>query len=384
MQWINPDINLPFVPNAKMFFGISAVVVVASWVVILIFGFNYGIDFAGGTEIQAKFNEEVDVGRIRSAVNGLTGISSEVQRFGAASENEFLIKLANITYVTTEREVKIQAGLQAAFGDKGFRRFHHASAGGDKVEFTLDTSEDMEKVKKIFADADSATNEITVTGSEGRFIYRAVLEGLGPHISQALEKEFGPNSFEILRLDSVGPKVGAELQEQGLLALFYSMLGILIYVAFRFDYRFSPGAIVALVHDVSITAGVFAILQLEFTIPTIAALLTIIGYSVNDTIVVYDRIRENLAKAKVKPLEVVVNESINQTLSRTILTSGTTMLVVIALLIFGGGILFDFAFALLIGIGVGTYSSIFIASPIMIWLYRWIEKRGGATSPVKA
>lgn len=374
MEIIRPDIDIQFIPNAKKFLTGSIVVVLVAWLLIFIFGLNYGIDFSGGTEVQVRFNKSVEVGDIRDAIDKLGGLSNEVQSFGIASKNEYLIKLANISYVNEERETAIKNGLQEAFGDKGFRRFHHSTAGGDKVEFTLNEKAPEDEVKKIFAAADAASDEVIITGSEGRFIYRCILEGLGPHITKALSDTIGPDTFEILRLDSVGPKVGDQLKQKGILAIIYALLGILIYIAFRFDMRFAPGAVAALVHDISITIGIFALLRIEFTIPTIAALLTIVGYSLNDTIVVYDRIRENLSKVKVKPLEQVVNESLNQTLSRTILTSTTTLLVVTALLIFGGGIIFDFAFALLIGVMVGTYSSLFIASPLMIYLYRYLEK----------
>ncbi len=375
MQFIKPDINIPFIKNAKTFLIASGAVVAVAWVLVFLYGLNYGIDFAGGTEVQVKFNKEAKAQQIREALDTMEGIASEVQSFGITEQNEYLIKLANISFVNETRRKAIYDGLSSAFEDKKFRRFHHATAGGDKIEFTLDSQVSEDEIKKIFQEADSPAQEITVTGSEGRYVYRCVLEGLRPHIVAALEGTFGQGSFEILRLDSVGPKVGAQLKQKGILSVVYALIGILIYIAFRFDIRFAPGAVVALAHDVSITLGIFSLLQVEFTIPIIAALLTIVGYSLNDTIVVYDRIRENLSKAKVKPLEDVVNESLNQTLSRTILTSLTTLVVIVALLIFGGGIIVDFAFALLIGVLVGTYSSVFIASPIMIYLYRYMERR---------
>ncbi len=376
MEIIRHDTNIAFIPNSKKFLIGSGIVVLISWIIIAVMGLNYGIDFSGGTEIQVRFDKTVEISDIRAAIGTMQGISGEVQTFGPASKNEYLLKLARISYVTEERKAGLEKGLRDAYGNKGFRRFFHSESGGDKVEFTLDEKVDVKEVEKIFDNVDLSVNELTVSGSEGRHVYRAVLRGLGPHITTALNEKFAKDSFQILRLDSVGPKVGEQLKQKGILAIIYALLGILIYIALRFDIRFAPGAVVALIHDVSITAGIFAIVGIEFTIPTIAALLTIVGYSLNDTIVVYDRIRENLSKAKVKPLEQVVNESINQTLSRTLLTSFTTLVVVVALLIFGGGIIFDFALALLIGVLVGTYSSVFIASPIMIIIYRFLEKRG--------
>jgi preprotein translocase subunit SecF len=375
MELIRPDLNVPFVKNAKLFLTISGIVVGISVLLMLTMGINYGIDFSGGTEVQVRFNKPVEPEQIRKAVATMDGISAEVQRFGVTEENEYLIKLSAISFVNDEREAAIQKGLQDAYGDKGFSRFFHSTEGGDKVEFTLTERVQEDEIKAIFEKADSPINEVTVTGASGTFVYRTVLEGLAPHIEDALNQGIGAGSFEVLRLDSVGPKVGGELKQKGLLSIIYALIGILIYIAVRFDMRFAPGAVIALVHDIAITVGIFCLLQIEFTIPTIAALLTIVGYSLNDTIVVYDRIRENLSKAKVKPLRDVVNESINQTLSRTILTSSTTLLVVISLLFLGGGMIFDFAFALFIGVVVGTYSSIFIASPMMIYLYEYLDKR---------
>ncbi|MDD5722204.1 MAG: protein translocase subunit SecF [Syntrophales bacterium] len=196
----------------------------------------------------------------------------------------------------------------------------------------------------------------------------SALEGLSDKITAALSTSYGREDFEIRRVEVVGPKVGKDLREKGLLAMLYAVIGILIYVTWRFELRYAVGAIVALIHDVAITVGVFSLLGKEFTLPIIAALLTIIGYSLNDTIVVYDRIRENIkgAGARKQPLQGLVNASINQTLSRTVLTSGTTLLVVLALFLLGGAVIHDFAFALLVGIVVGTYSSIFIASPMVL------------------
>jgi preprotein translocase subunit SecF len=194
------------------------------------------------------------------------------------------------------------------------------------------------------------------------------LKGLSGIIEDALRTAYPEGSFEIRRVEVVGPKVGKDLRQKGMLAMLYAMLGILIYITWRFEFRYAIGAIIALVHDVIITVGIFSLLDKEFTLPIIAALLTIIGYSLNDTIVVYDRIRENFRSLRKQTLTQTVNESINQVLSRTILTSGTTLLVVGALFFLGGAVIHDFAFALLVGVIIGTYSSIFIASPtVLAW-----------------
>jgi preprotein translocase subunit SecF len=194
------------------------------------------------------------------------------------------------------------------------------------------------------------------------------LEGLSDKITEALGATYGKENVDIRRVEVVGPKVGKDLRQKGLLAMLYAVIGILIYVTWRFELRYAVGAIVALIHDVIITVGIFSLLGKEFTLPIIAALLTIIGYSLIDTIVVYDRIRENIKGARKQPLKELVNSSINQVLSRTVLTSVTTLLVVLALFFLGGAVIHDFAFALLVGIVVGSYSSIFVASPtVLAW-----------------
>ncbi|OHB33150.1 MAG: protein-export membrane protein SecF [Desulfuromonadaceae bacterium GWC2_58_13] len=202
----------------------------------------------------------------------------------------------------------------------------------------------------------------------------AELEGLSKQIANAIESKYGVGSVEVRRAEMVGPQVGKDLREKGLMAILYAMIGILVYVTWRFEFRFAVGAILALVHDVLITLGAFSVFNQEIDLPVIAAFLAIIGYSLNDTIIVYDRIRENMGKHGKDGLVKVVNRSINETLSRTILTSGTTLLVVAALFVFGGGVIHTFAFALLVGILIGTYSSIFVASPLLIF---WEERKGG-------
>ena len=192
------------------------------------------------------------------------------------------------------------------------------------------------------------------------------LVGLSDEIKDALAKVYGQDQVDIRRVEMVGPKVGNDLRRQGMMAVIYAIVCILIYVTVRFEFRFALGAVIALVHDVTITVGIFSLLYKEFNLSIVAALLAIIGYSLNDTIVVYDRIRENLKKAGRRPYEELINTAINETLSRTTLTSLTTLLVLICLFFLGGGVIHDFAFAMIVGVVVGTYSSIFIASPIVI------------------
>jgi preprotein translocase subunit SecF len=213
------------------------------------------------------------------------------------------------------------------------------------------------------------TTQVKPFGRLDDHTYEATLIGLDTEVTKGLNTHLGEGSVkQILSVQSVGAKAGQQLRLDGLRALVGAILLIVIYVAFRFDFRYGPGTIVALLHDAIITVGAFAVTYKEFSLTTLAALLTIIGFSMNDTIVVFDRIRENAARYRDRRFDRVVNQSINETLSRTILTSATVFFVTLAMNIFGTGVIRDFAFAMNVGVIVGTYSSIFIASPILIWL----------------
>jgi len=224
-------------------------------------------------------------------------------------------------------------------------------------------------------DDDEAVKEVATWVTESlskENSYTIQIPGFLEKVKRNLQGAFGAENFEVERVESVGPKVGAELRAKGVQALLISLAMILVYIAFRFDLAFAPGAVAALLHDVLVTIMVFIVLGIEFNITIIAALLTIVGYSLNDTIVVYDRIRENLRRYKRKNLVDVVNISVNETLSRTIMTSITTLIVVVCLTVLGGPIIRPFSIALTTGVLVGTYSSVFIASPLILWLQRWM------------
>jgi len=338
MQFIKPDINIDFIGKRKIAFT-GSLVLIAIGIISLIAkgGPRYGIDFAGGTVVQVKFSEEIKPQDVRSALRTMDMGITSIQGFGEKKEHEFLIRAAEST---------------------------------------------------------------------------GALESLASDIKQKLETAYPQNKAEVRRVEMVGPKVGKDLREKALLAMFSAILFIVVYISGRFELkwmasiimasclsatlfvfakfgvsipilivvavivtlalsfylnlRFAMGAIVALIHDILITVGVFSLTNKEITLPIIAALLTIIGYSLNDTIIVFDRIRENSRKYHRQPYELIINRSINETLSRTLLTSMTTLTVVVALFVLGGGIIHNFAFALIIGVIVGTYSSVYVASPVLI------------------
>jgi preprotein translocase subunit SecF len=246
-------------------------------------------------------------------------------------------------------------------------------AGGTLVQVKIGQETSPAEMKEALKDLNLGGLVVQTFGDEANeFLVRAAntsseLEGMNQSIKQTLSDKYGAEMVDMRRSEMVGPKVGADLREKGFLAIVYAMIGILFYITWRFEFRFAVGAIVALIHDVGITIGMFSLFGKEIDLPIIAAFLAIIGYSLNDTIIVYDRIRENMGKLSKENFSHIINRSINETLSRTILTSGTTLMVVAALFIFGGGVIHNFAFALLIGVMVGTYSSIFIASPLLIY-----------------
>jgi preprotein translocase subunit SecF len=221
------------------------------------------------------------------------------------------------------------------------------------------------------------TNEFLIRAQEAG----SELQQISQQVGQALEKRFGERQLEIRRSETVGSLVGKELREKGVLALLYAVAGTVVYISWRFEFRFAVGAAVALIHDVLVTLGFFSFFGKEIDLTIIAAFLTIIGYSLNDTIVIYDRIRENLGKHPGEGFAAIVNRSINETLSRTILTSGTTLLVVAALFIFGGTVINGFAFALMVGILAGTYSTIFVASSVVLYWEQHRPRKAQAKLP---
>jgi preprotein translocase subunit SecF len=251
-------------------------------------------------------------------------------------------------------------------------------AGGTLVQVLFEEKTDAAAIKQALAGLDLGSMSVQQFGDEAsEFLIRVEsssdeLKGLSNQIGDSLETGYGPGKVDIRRVEMVGPQVGKDLRSKGIKAIFYAMIGILVYISWRFEFRFAVGALVALIHDVVITLGVFSLFGKEIDLPIIAAFLAIIGYSLNDTIIVYDRIRENLAKYNKESFSFVVNRSINDTLSRTLMTSGTTLLVVLALFVLGGGVIHNFAFAMLVGVLIGTYSSIFVASPLLVF---WEQRK---------
>ena len=353
-------------------------------------GLDLGIDFTGGTLVHVKFRQEPRMDLIRRSL-GEAGLRPEqVTRFDEPSKNQVQIRMARIESEETEdlsqESDRVVEALRRSF-DKGdgakaaldlnnvSRRVLAARlqeldpqelrASRSVTEFTLHYAEMAERL-------------IDHRTEQGGIIQNfEALEGLNlPNpVTEALQEHAVLGSFNLISVDSVGPKVGRELRKRARDAVIFSLLGMLIYIAYRFKPIYGLAAIVALFHDVFITVGAFSIANKELSLPVIAALLTLVGYSINDTIVVFDRVRENLRLMRHVDMKTILNRSINQTLNRTIMTSGMTFLAVLSLLVLGGEALNAFSFALVIGIIVGTYSSIAIASPIVLWWQDYSDRK---------
>jgi len=290
MQIFSQDKTYNFMGKSNIFISISLVLMLASYFLLYTKGFNYGIDFAGGTVVQVKYDKKAPIKAIRKAISKDKSFeNATITEFG--SPDEVIIRFAS-----TSGNIGTDAG---------------------------------DKMKKLLV---------------------------------------GTGSFKIRRVDIVGPKVGGELREKGVMALIMSILAILIYVGFRFEWRFAVASVIALVHDVSIAMGAISLFRINVNLDVLAALLTLLGYSLNDTIIVFDRIREGIGETRDLNLFNVINDSVSKTLSRTMLTSLTTFFVVLTLFLLGGEIIFSFSFTMLVGIIVGTYSSVFVASPMLKWL----------------
>ena len=316
MEIIKPNQKIEFMGFRKAAMILSTVVIAVCIGSFLVRGLNLGIDFTGGTLVEVGYQDTVQIETVRESLTEGGIDDAVVQHFG------------------TSRDVMVRLPTTVIRQD--------ASA----AELS---SQVMEALRKPFGEA-------LVEGSDNERQQCATAAGATDCAVQMRRVEF------------VGPQIGDELTNQGGLAMLYALIGILIYVTYRFEWRFALGSVAALVHDVVITVGAFSVFQLEFSLPVLAAVLAVIGYSLNDTIVVYDRIRENFRKMRKSDVVDIMNGSINQTLPRTILTSLTTMMVLVTLLVLGGEVIRGFSFALLIGVIVGTYSSIFIASPAVLLL----------------
>ncbi len=341
-------------------------------------GLNFGVDFAGGTEMEVRFARAVDPGTIRKSVEELGFKDASVQTYGPESEHSYLIRVGRIALMSQEDVNRVIQAVKARLPVAGEPHFN--AEVGDKIDFQFTRNPTPEELKAAVEGAGVKVREVREEAglTAGTRSFAVITQGIRDKVESDLMTRFGEAKPDVQRVEYVGPAVGRELRNQGFKAILYAMGLIVVYVGLRFDFRFSPGVIIALLHDAIITLGYFAFSGREFNLTSVAVILTVVGYSVNDTVVVYDRIRENQAKYKGKHLADLVNLSINEVLGRTFLTSFATALSLVGLLIYGVGTIFDFAAAMMIGIISGTYSTWFIAAPMTIWLEERAEKKAAA------
>jgi preprotein translocase subunit SecF len=365
MELIKGKTNIDFIGKRKIAIWISSVINIAIIIGIALVGFNYGVDFAGGTLVEVKFAASTTAQQVRTGVENGALKDCQVQGIGTAEENSFILRLGGTTQLTAESEKAAEAAIRASAEVVSLSK----DLENGLIRFRVKAKIDAAALKAAIEQSGTGVKEVRDIGpAQDGFDYQVVSAGMADRVSTSLKAGMPGAAFEVRRVDYVGPQVGKQLRNKGVMALLYAMMAILIYVAFRFDLKFGPGALLAMVHDVIMTAGYFLISRREFNLTSIAVLLTVLGYSINDTIVIYDRIREEMVKYKGKPITEIINIAVNDTLSRTLLTSGVTALSLVGLLVFGVGEIFDFAAAMLVGIIVGTYSSVYIASPMVIWL----------------
>ena len=330
----------------------------------------YGIDFRGGAEIKVRFKDAPPVQKIREDLS--SKLKGEISVQEITGLNQLLIgtEIADETQLNANRDV-IEGTLREMFG-----------GGGDKPDLNNSSSDlIVERLRGPLQQAGSNASEqeiqdmvaaiksysVSKQGIIATFDELGTVAGVTPQALTAIKDTFALGPFSIMSTDVVGPKIGAELRQKAIYATLLALAGMLVFIAFRFEWIYGVAAVVAVFHDTIITIGLFSLTNKEISLTVVAALLTLVGYSMNDTIVIFDRIRENLKTMRRESLTSLINLSVNQTLSRTVMTSGLTFLTALALWIFGGEVLNGFSFALVVGILIGTYSSVFVASPILVF-----------------
>jgi len=382
--------NIDFLGKKWYFLAFSLVFSVAGLMSIFFWhGIPLGVEFRGGTLVYVKFAQAPNLDQVRKDMDRAGLHDPKIQNFGPASDNEVLVDLG------------LQETSEAAL-DKGKNTIinalepKNAAAGKQDLNNTGASTLQQYLLQKdplhLGTDASQRYQAIAQQVQDFRNKQRGgilnsvdELKGIVPaEVVSAMDQDFFTSDFVVRNVEIVGPQVGSQLRAQAIRATFYSLMGMLVYLWFRFEMIYGVGAVVACFHDTIITVGFFSLLNKEISLTVIAAILTLIGYSMNDTIVVFDRIRENLKLLRRDNLADIVNKSINQTLSRTILTSGLTFLTVLSLYIFGGEVLRGFSLALVIGILIGTYSSIAVAAPMLVAYQDWRSSKAGALAVERA
>ncbi len=371
--------NYDFLGKKWPFIGLSLVLSAAGIVSLIVKGGpRYGIDFRGGALMYVKFAGPPPVDRIRQTIGA--HIPVDVQEVVGSNEAIIGTEVKSDEALSAARQTMGQT-LEATFGAPA-GKYDINNTGAEaladrlrdplqRASVALSEQQLQDLAKNITSFRDTPPRSGLIRDLDD---LRGVT-GVTPQVLAVVKQETFPGTFAIRQTEIVGPKIGADLQHQAVLAVLYALGGMLVYIALRFEWIYGLAAVIAVFHDTIITIGLFSIFNKEISLTVVAALLTLVGYSMNDTIVVFDRIRENLRFSRRESLEAVINRSVNQTLSRTILTSGLTFLTAISLFVFGGQVLNGFSFCLVVGILVGTYSSVFVASPIVLFWHNYMDSR---------
>ena len=363
MEFIKPGTYIDFMKyRAPVVLGLGLLATL-SLVSLFYPGPNYGIDFAGGTEVQLAFTGDTSPAEVRAALEE-AGYSRPDVISVEGEVNQYIIRVRDVSSLPEERVEEIRESVTLALGADVLREMK-VSPGGDKITIRVSSPVHEQQLQEALEAGGARVRSINSLAGSRDPRYEAHLIGVADELAGQLRSRFGDRAPEdVLRVEWVGPKAGQQLRDAAIQSLLYAIAFIMLYVAFRFDLRFAPGGVIAMLHDALITLGIYVLLQKEVNLTTVAALLTIMGYSINDTIVVFDRIRENMVRVRDRSLRELINISTSQMLSRTIVTSLTTLLSVSAFFFLGTGVIRDIAFALGVGILIGTLSSIFIAAPI--------------------
>ncbi len=368
MEFFKPRATIDFMKYRAPIISGSLLLALLGFVSVFWPGPNYGIDFKGGTEVQLQFKKDISPEQVREVLDGV-GYDAEVVNV-EGRKNEYLVRVGRVSSLAPEKIAAIQKSVGKQIAGVGVDELK-VSPGGDKITLRLGGEVEPSAIEQALKGAGANVQSVSRFGNSDQHRYEAHLVGVASEMIKALEDKLGDGAPDApLRVEWVGPKAGKQLRDAAVKSLLWAVLFIMAYVAMRFDLRFAPGGIVALLHDTLITVLVFVIMRREVNLSTVAALLTILGYSINDTIVIFDRIRENMTRMREASLYQLINISTTQTLSRSILTSFVTLLSITPFLIWGTPVIRDFALALVIGMVVGSYSTIYIAAPFTEWMDR--------------
>ncbi len=369
MEFFKPGLHIDFMKRRSVLMTGSLVLAFLSFVSLFWPGPNFGIDFRGGTELELKFKGDMGTQRVRDALMDLGYDRPDVVQV-EGKKGQYIVRVQEVSALPEAQVKKIRSTLDGALGDVKVDELK-PSPGGDSVAVRFTGQAQVETIEGALKGAGLNVRAVSIYGraEDNRFEVR--LAGVADEIVAGLQAKLGEQGPDApLRVEWIGPKAGKQLRDSAIKAILYTLAFIMVYVAVRFDLRFAPGGIVALLHDALITMGAYVLLQREVTLATVAAILTIIGFSINDTIVIYDRIRENMARMRDASMSHLINVSTSQTLSRTIITSLTAELSMAAYFFWGTPAIKDMAFALIIGFIAGTYSSVYVAAPLTEWIDR--------------